>query len=87
MGLDDHYVNKKTAEYIKGGTNTVHIYCATITLFVARFLLGVYTGYSAMSIAMVLPPGGVVVGCDTTEEYANMGKPLWKEVIYFGPHY
>ncbi|KAI0220945.1 Catechol O-methyltransferase domain-containing protein 1 [Lamellibrachia satsuma] len=41
--------------------------------------IGVYTGYSAMSIAMVLPPGGVVVACDTTEEYANMGKPLWKE--------
>ena len=33
-----------------------------------------------MSIAMVLPPDGRVVACDVSQEYADVGKPLWKEV-------
>ena len=39
-----------------------------------------------MSIAMVLPEDGNVIACDITDEYLNIGKPLWKEVsdIYTG---
>ncbi len=33
-----------------------------------------------MSIAMVLPAEGRVVACDVSQEYADVGMPLWKEV-------
>uniref|UniRef100_A0A023GGI7 Putative o-methyltransferase n=1 Tax=Amblyomma triste TaxID=251400 RepID=A0A023GGI7_AMBTT len=45
-----------------------------------RYLeVGVFTGLSALSAALALPPDGVVVGLDNSQEFADIGKPFFKE--------
>jgi predicted O-methyltransferase YrrM len=39
--------------------------------------IGVFTGYSALAVALALPPDGVVVGCDISREYTDVGRLHW----------
>ncbi len=41
--------------------------------------LGVYTGYSSLAVALVLPPDGRLIACDINDEYTSVAKRYWDE--------
>lgn len=41
--------------------------------------VGVFTGYSALAIALALPPEGKVVACETNQEYAAIACRWWQQ--------
>jgi predicted O-methyltransferase YrrM len=41
--------------------------------------VGTFTGYSALAMAMALPPGGRVLCCDISEEFTAIARRYWKE--------
>ncbi len=40
--------------------------------------IGTFTGYSALSVALALPPGGRIVCCDVSEEWTAIARRYWK---------
>jgi len=41
--------------------------------------VGVFTGYSALSVALALPADGLLLACDVSDEYTRIGIPFWRE--------
>jgi caffeoyl-CoA O-methyltransferase len=41
--------------------------------------IGTFTGYSALVVALALPPQGRVVACDVSEEYTAVARRYWAE--------
>ena len=41
--------------------------------------VGVFTGYSALSVALALPPEGRLVACDISEEHTAIARQFWEK--------
>lgn len=41
---------------------------------------GTFTGYSALALALALPPAGRVVTCEVSPGPPELGRPLWRQV-------
>lgn len=45
-----------------------------------RYLeIGTFTGYSALAMALALPPDGKVVCCDVSKEYTDLARGYWED--------
>ncbi|HYQ99746.1 MAG TPA: class I SAM-dependent methyltransferase [Casimicrobiaceae bacterium] len=41
--------------------------------------VGTFTGYSALAVASALPDDGLLVACDTSDDWTSIGRRYWKE--------
>jgi O-methyltransferase len=41
--------------------------------------VGTFTGYSALAVALALPPDGKLIACDISKERTDVGRPFWHD--------
>jgi predicted O-methyltransferase YrrM len=57
-----------------------HLLAMLVKVIGARHVLeiGTFTGYSALALALALPPDGMVTTCDLDEDAAAVGRSFWQ---------
>lgn len=63
------------------GADQASLLALLVRLAGARTALevGTFTGYSALAVALALPPDGRLVCCDVSREWTDIGVPFWRE--------
>ncbi|MGA7933958.1 MAG: class I SAM-dependent methyltransferase [Kovacikia sp.] len=41
--------------------------------------VGVFTGYSALAVALALPPDGKIIACEVSQEYTAIARRYWQQ--------
>lgn len=78
-------LREETAEHPKSqmqvAPEQAQLFQLLVKLIGARRALevGVFTGYSALAVARVLPSTGTLVACDVSEEYTRVARRYWAE--------
>lgn len=75
----------ETLELPQGGMMTMPDQAAFLALLIrltqARHVIeiGTFTGYSTLAMACALPKDGLIIACDMSREWTDIGKRYWKE--------
>jgi predicted O-methyltransferase YrrM len=58
-----------------------HFLAMLVSVMAARQVLeiGTFTGYSALAMALALPPGSRLTTCDVREEWTALGREHWRQ--------
>jgi caffeoyl-CoA O-methyltransferase len=89
VSLREHEVQRRlrtTTEQMPNGGMQIAPDQAPFMQFLVKMLgatrtleIGVFTGYSALTIALALPEDGVVIACDVSHEWTQIGRRFWRE--------
>jgi predicted O-methyltransferase YrrM len=65
---------------MQSGADQVQFLQLLVKLIDAKWCIevGVFTGYSALGVALALPPEGGIVACDVSEEYTSIARSYWQ---------
>lgn len=71
---------KMPAARMQTGADQVQFLQLLVRLIGARRCIevGVFTGYSALGVALALPADGCILACDVSEEYTSVARRYWE---------
>ena len=63
-----------------GGKDIAQLLANNILMSNAKrgFEIGVFTGYTTLTMAKVLPEGGKIIAFDPSKEFTDLGRKYWE---------